>query len=229
MSGSFPIFLKRVQAYLFGALCLFSSAMTYGQALRLEVCWAKDSFQLNHVYFLPTIQDSLSIETFKFYLHDIQLFNRKKLVASQQKHQLMDAENPESFVWLNEPLPDFDSLAFCFGTDSLVNTSGVMGDDLDPTNGMYWAWQSGYINLKVEGYSPVCNSRNHKFQYHIGGFQGDDNTIRRVGMARQAGIIRLDLQAFLMQMDLIKRPEIMQPCSAASEAASDFCRAFRGE
>lgn len=213
-------------ALLYGLICCFSSTVAYGQSLRIALYFGNDTFQLNRAYFLPSVQDSINIETFKFYLHDIQLFKGQNLVASQKKHQLMDAENPESFVLLDEPLPDFDSLAFGFGTDSLVNASGVMGEDLDPTNGMYWAWHSGYINLKVEGYSPVCNSRNHKFQYHIGGFQDRDNTIRRVGLPMKTEVIRLDLQAFLLQMDLKQRPEIMQPCGAASKAASDFCGAF---
>ena len=64
-----------------------------------------------------------------------------------------------------------DKIKFNLGIDSLTNVSGVMGGDLDPTKGMYWTWQSGYINFKMEGSSAVCPTRNHEFQFHIGGYQ----------------------------------------------------------
>jgi hypothetical protein len=36
---------------------------------------------------------------------------------------------------------------------------------------MYWTWQSGYINFKLEGVSNQCPTRENKFQLHVGGFQ----------------------------------------------------------
>jgi len=47
--------------------------------------------------------------------------------------------------------------------DSLANVSGAMSNDLDATKGMYWSWQSGFINLKIEGKSASCKTRKINF------------------------------------------------------------------
>ena len=46
-----------------------------------------------------------------------------------------------------------------------------MGGDLDPTKGMYWAWQSGYINFKMEGSCSQCLATKNNFEFHLGGYQ----------------------------------------------------------
>ena len=57
---------------------------------------------------------------------------------------------------------------FQIGIDSLTNVSGDLDGDLDPALGMYWAWNSGYINMKLEGKSSSCKSVKKEFQFHIG-------------------------------------------------------------
>jgi hypothetical protein len=46
---------------------------------------------------------------------------------------------------------EFDAIQFNLGLDSLTNVSGALGGDLDPTKGMYWTWQNGYVNFKLQG------------------------------------------------------------------------------
>lgn len=57
---------------------------------------------------------------------------------------------------------------FGIGIDSVINTSGAFGGNLDPTNDVYWSWQSGYINMKLEG--EIIAPRLRKFEYHLGGY-----------------------------------------------------------
>lgn len=40
-----------------------------------------------------------------------------------------------------------------------------MDGDLDPLNGMYWAWNSGYINMKIEGITPKCQDATIYFNF----------------------------------------------------------------
>jgi len=51
---------------------------------------------------------------------------------------------------------------------------------LDPVKGMFWAWNTGYIFLKLEGKSTYSKSPSNIFEYHIGGFKQPNNCIRQV-------------------------------------------------
>ena len=72
------------------------------------------------------------------------------------------------------------SISFCIGIDSLASVSGALSGDLDPSNGMYWAWQSGYINMKIEGTSSSCKTRKNSFNFHIGGYLKPYNAIKKI-------------------------------------------------
>jgi hypothetical protein len=113
---------------------------------------------------------------------------------------------------------NFDELRFHIGIDSLTNVSGAMDGALDPMNGMYWAWQSGFINFKLEGTSPVCTTHNHKFQYHIGGYLPPYNALQTITLpctdAREITVY-IALDKILAQLDLTNSPEIMSPGAKA--------------
>ncbi len=67
-----------------------------------------------------------------------------------------------------------DSIKFLLGVDSLQHEMGIVGNGLTPINGMYWAWQSGYIFVKWEGFVQKENENEkgiQSFTFHLGGFQ----------------------------------------------------------
>ena len=117
--------------------------------------------------------EKLQITRVRFYISNIQLLKNGKVVATEKdSYHLIDASDKSS---LSMAIPvkskiDYDEIFFLLGIDSLTNFSGVMGGDLDPTKGMYWAWNSGYINFKLEGKSPLCETRNNEFSFHLGGY-----------------------------------------------------------
>ncbi len=51
---------------------------------------------------------------------------------------------------------------------------------LDPTKGMFWTWNSGYLSFKIEGYSPVSTQPAHIIAYHIGGYRSAYNTVWKI-------------------------------------------------
>lgn len=108
----------------------------------------------------------------------------------------------------------YDTIKFHLGIDSLTNVSGAVGGDLDPTKGMYWSWQSGYINFKLEGNSPLCNTRNHEFQFHLGGYSAPFASMQTVYLpltAKQKANILFDVQKLLSAIDLSVQQSIMIP------------------
>ena len=47
---------------------------------------------------------------------------------------------------------------------------------------MFWAWNSGYIFLKMEGISPASNSTGKRLEFHIGGYKVPNNCIKLIGL-----------------------------------------------
>ena len=122
--------------------------------------------------FVENDSNRLQIDALRFYVSNF-CFLKNGAVVLQEKnsYHLIDASDKSSQTLSikNTNKINFNELAFSLGIDSITNVSGAMGGDLDPTKGMYWTWQSGYINFKLEGKSANCPKRNHAFEFHLGG------------------------------------------------------------
>ena len=162
-------------------------------------------------------KDTLSISLLKFYISDIKLLNRSiEVYSPENKYYLFNLENPSSMnVSLNiDSTINFNEIQFCIGIDSLKNVSGVAGGALDPTNGMYWTWNSGYINFKIEGTSTLSNARKNAFQFHLGGYVYPYNSLRLVQFpfnSLENISVELKLEALLSKIDLSQINTIMSP------------------
>ncbi len=178
--------------------------------------------------------DSLYLDVFRFYVSGIQLKGSKAVFSEKDSYHLLDAEEAGSLsiVLKNVPVGPYDSLIFYVGTDSLTNVSGAMGGDLDPTLGMYWAWNTGYINVKIEGRSNSCNTRYHGFEFHFGGYMPPNQTVRRVVLPLKAltvqtnqvdGIkVHTELSRFFSNFKLETTNQVMIPSATAAQLADYF-------
>ena len=208
----------------------FSVLNATAQSLRFVPVLEDEDLQLNKDHLLADGR-SLTVETFKFFVGHATLFENGQVVLQDNIYHLIDATDPESLTVLlttTEGLK-FDSLSFTFGADSITSVSGVFGGDLDPTNGMYWTWNSGYINFKLEGTSLVCNTTKNAFNFHLGGYMAPFRTAQVVGsrvMTTDEVIIRLDLSKFFAEVDLAKDHTIMSPSARAVELSAILARSF---
>ncbi len=178
--------------------------------------------------------DTITVHTLRFYLSNIVFSNNGARVFSEiNSHHLLDLEDedtPGIRVDLPAGTEGFTEIQFDLGIDSLTNTAGAMGGDLDPTNGMYWAWQSGYINVKIEGVSPRCPARNHEFQFHLGGYLPPFQSVQTVRLPvpkTQNLLVDFDLTAFFEQVDWAKKSGIMSPGAEAVRLSEVLSKAFR--
>lgn len=107
-------------------------ALGFGQhKVKLKVGSAP--FQL-HINYLMKGTDSIRLDQFKFY------------VGNQHgDYQLVDASDTNTLTLF------FKDTLLYIGMDSLSNTLGKLEGPFDPLLGMYWAWNTGYIQLKVVG------------------------------------------------------------------------------
>lgn len=174
--------------------------------------------------------EDLSIETFRFYISHVQLLYEDNVVWTEGNNpHLIDLEEVQSLtIQLNQSPLKFDAISFALGIDSLTNVSGVMGGDLDPTKGMYWSWQSGYINFKLEG-TRSDSTNTSEFNYHLGGYSNERNCLQVVKLNTSCSDtikIDFDINAFLMQIDPKLPNSIMSPSPQAvvisKIAASSF-------
>ena len=179
-------------------------------------------------------KDSIQITTLKFYISGIELYKEGSLVWKEKNsYHLIDASEENS---LSMPLSvpaaiSYDRFSFNLGIDSTTNMMGVQGGDLDPMRGMYWTWQSGYINFKLEGSSPLCNTRHHAFEFHIGGYHYPYNTLQRISLTidkknKEIAVI-VNLKELLASLNLAKTNQIMTPGKEAvwiAEKANDCFR-----
>ncbi len=165
--------------------------------------------------------DSIFVEMLRFYVSDFALLHKDSVVwkAANSVH-LIDLAKPQSLSFCLEKTENivFDKLQFNLGIDSLTHVSGAMGGDLDPTKGMYWTWQSGYINLKLEGKNWLCKTRNNEFQFHLGGYQMPNNALQRLSFSvenKQNIEIQVPIADFFNAIDLSKQAQIMSPSREA--------------
>lgn len=216
---------------IIGLLCL---AFCFGTKAQANISFmplvAGGTLVLDSSYQLPNGQ-AFEVNTFRCYISAVQVFLGDSLVwAEPESYHLVDAAKPDTWhVAAPEGLV-YDQIHFKLGTDSLTNVSGAMGGDLDPTKGMYWAWNSGYINMKLEGQYYDQNNAPTEFQYHLGGYAAPYATVQQLALAidrlSSNVLVAIDLQAFLQQHYSTKAQHIMSPGKAAvqlSEQAAGMC------
>jgi hypothetical protein len=174
----------------------------------------------------------IKIEAFRFYVSDIEILSDKNEVFRDSvRFHLVDFENPKTTALsFNIPFKKYSAISLYIGIDSLTNVSGAMGGDLDPTKGMYWTWQSGYINFKMEGKHSAAKSRNNKFQYHLGGFAFPFATIQKLNFklksSKQNICITFPVEKFLNLAKPEQLSEIMSPGDKAVALSKSFLSLF---
>lgn len=170
--------------------------------------------------------DTFKLSSLRFYISEIQIhFKNGEVFNEPNSFHLLDIENPESFNFsLNSKTKDIQKIEFNIGIDSLTNVSGALAGDLDPAKGMYWAWQSGYINFKVEGQYYHNSTKPSIISLHIGGYLPPYYALRKVSIAvnklkNNTIDIEMDLLKLFQQLDLKKDNNIMTPSLEAMKLA----------
>lgn len=125
-----------------------------------------------------------TVTKFKYYVSNIQLTSDSGKVFSSEEYYLINEDDVQSKGMTIGDIPpgNYKTLSFTLGVDSLRNCSGIQEGALDPIKGMFWAWNTGYIFLKLEGTSEASTAQSGIFEYHIGGFKEPANAIRKISL-----------------------------------------------
>jgi hypothetical protein len=130
--------------------------------------------------------EDYNITAFRFYTSPLPLPGSYIVLpaAGDTKYRLIDAATGNTlFFTVTAQQNKLTRFSFQVGVDSIDNVSGAQAGELDPAKGMFWTWNSGYIMAKLEGLSSYSEVPDKRFTYHIGGFSGENNTIRKITLS----------------------------------------------
>jgi hypothetical protein len=214
---------------------MFSQNKTEQVYIVIQPKFYSSTLELHEDYY-STQNDTIRFETMKFYLSDIQInYTNESFYKELNSYHLIDLENLEtkSFPISIQKKLEIKSITFQIGIDSLASVSGAMEGDLDATKGMYWAWQSGFINMKIEGTSSSCKTRKNKFQFHIGGYLEPYYAMRTIEIPIEKSknpknelYIIMDLGKLFSEISLKETNTIMIPGKEAMNIADLVSKLF---
>ncbi len=153
---------------------------------------------LNSRTYTTPAGDQFTVSIFKYYVSNLRLTRTDGTeYAVPESYYLVNsaASATQHLALKNVPVGDYKALTFTIGVDSARNVSGAQTGALDPSNAMFWSWNSGYIFAKLEGTSPQSQAASNALMFHIGGFKSPNNTIRTVSPAFPTGsqlLVRAD-------------------------------------
>jgi hypothetical protein len=129
--------------------------------------------------------ETITIEKFKYYISHFSVTDNKGVrIDLPVQYFLVDENNPESKkITLSIPDIPISKIRFLLGVDSSKNVSGVQTGVLDPLNGMFWTWNTGYIMAKLEGTAEGLASAGHRFTHDIGGYKTGQNAARMIELS----------------------------------------------
>lgn len=139
---------------------------------------------LGNTYTTP-LGEKISVQKFRYYISNISItdIKGKQTVLPVDYFLVDEADSLSKIIALSLPSADISSIQFLLGVDSIRNVSGIQTGALDPMKGMFWTWNSGYIMAKLEGTSESSTIGGHYFTYHIGGFKGENNTLKTISLS----------------------------------------------
>lgn len=193
--------------------------------------WGDQPVEMDSVYYSEKNKDSVTFSQLRFYISQLTICEGN-FPSMLSEYELIDLSRGTSFGVPRQyySLNEITAVEFNLGIDSVTNTNGVGSGVLDPTTGMYWAWHSGYINLKLEGTSPSCAKNRGKFQYHLGGYAAPYNALRKVRLPVEddSDVIRIkvDLKSFVEAVNLKDQSVVMSPGAAAMNLSDHAVKMF---
>lgn len=164
----------------------------------------KNFLKLDSMQYKNELGQTYSISKFKYYVGNIQLKGPNGKSHTSHEYFLINEEegNSKSIELQNIPDGEYDEIIFLLGVDSLHNCSGAQSGSLDPINGMFWNWNTGYIFLKLEGNANSCNTPSNMFEYHTGGYKKPYNSIREIRLKLPNLVIIKEVSKVFIRLDV---------------------------
>jgi hypothetical protein len=169
-------------AALVAAMSFKPATKTHTLTIHFENVVDGKPLVLDSVTYTNALKQPFTVSKFKFYIGSINIATNDGNAVSIGKAYLINEEDPQSKdISIN--LFDIDTIediSLTVGIDSARSCSGAQTGALDPVNAMFWAWNTGYVFVKMEGRSPLSTQPGHLLEFHIGGYRTPYNCIRDI-------------------------------------------------
>ncbi|MBC7382101.1 MAG: hypothetical protein H7296_03795 [Bacteroidia bacterium] len=111
-----------------------------------------------------------SVSLLKYYISNVELISKTGTVFKANNVSLIDAGSSSQNVLTmkNVPAGEYINAKFNLGIDSARNHTGVQDGYLDPSYGMIWSWNTGYIFFKHEGQFINSSKQTMPLRLHLG-------------------------------------------------------------
>jgi hypothetical protein len=187
--------------------------------------------------------EPLSITTFAYYLSHFALTDAsgKKIVLPVAYYLVDEKSASTKSITFEAPAGTYQSLELLIGVDSTRNVSGVQSGALDPANGMFWSWNTGYIFAKMEGKSSVSTAPLQNVTYHIGGFKQSESALQTITLpfpqplrVHEAGVATIEMEANALawfqgasNIKIAENAFTMTPGLLAQRISANYARMFK--
>lgn len=194
----------------------------------IQFKWKSERLELNKSYI--SNNDTLQVNLVKFYISGIEInYSDGTTFIEKESYHLINVEDFNPFSISKKENKEISKISFNIGIDSTASVSGALSGALDLQNGMYWTWQSGYINMKIEGKSNSCKTRKNAFQFHIGGYLKPNYALRKINIIcnkkNQIDLV-MDLSKLFEEIQLSQTNSIMIPGKEAMKIADLSIKTF---
>lgn len=189
--------------------------------------------------------EPLEVNAFKYYLSNFSLItvSGAEVVLNPDYFLVDEALASSKNFFIYAPEGTYESLRVLIGVDSTRNVSGIQSGALDPANGMFWSWNTGYIFAKLEGKSSVSTAPLQNVTYHIGGFKRAESSLQHVTLffptplqVKQGGSaainISANVNAWFNAVNPIKIADVpfcMDPGNLAQSISENYANMFTVE
>ncbi|MFL9482362.1 MbnP family protein [Chitinophagaceae bacterium LWZ2-11] len=222
---------------------LFSFAFLPGKqhtiTLQFNHIVGSQSLQLFDTEYSNSFGEVFVVNKFKYYVSNITIIDGKgQAFPIADSYFLIDeADSLSKSIKIQTPVNNITAIEFLVGVDSLKNVSGVQTGVLDPMNGMFWTWSTGYVYAKLEGRAPISKAPSHYYSYHVGGYKPGENALRKIKLSLPAGIVKnisnititTDILKWFQSVENIKiaeTPLCHEPGNLASRLANNYATMF---
>ncbi|MBV9988378.1 MAG: hypothetical protein JO301_11920 [Chitinophagaceae bacterium] len=194
-----------------------------------------DTLELGNTY-INALGDTVTIQRFRYYVSNFALVDKNgRIHTLPEQYFLVDEADPASkTIVLGVPASaELIGVRFMLGVDSARNVSGVQTGVLDPSRGMFWTWNSGYVMAKLEGSSPSAHVAGNIFTYHIGGYRQPMSTMRFIELPIASSAATLDIVADInrwfkgnSELHIGATPVCHSPGALAARIADNYAGMF---